>query len=180
MSDVIWKQNACCTTTAYRGLARDVINDVTDGRRHIGGIFLRRTGHFNWNVSIGPDKWPIFGRFLTLFPLKRPAPREKNTSNMADVRRWRHRVTSLQVLYTLLICEEIIWIHPAVLEELRGNEIPHRFYPETIQPIHIQIEEWYGNEMSWFIKGLPSTQQWSFHPKLQSHLAAIIKYRKYH
>jgi hypothetical protein len=27
----------------------------------------------NWNVSIGPEKWPIFGRFLTLFPLKRPA-----------------------------------------------------------------------------------------------------------
>jgi hypothetical protein len=34
----------------------------------------------HWNVSIGPEKWPIFGRFLTLFPLKR---REKNTSNMA-------------------------------------------------------------------------------------------------
>jgi hypothetical protein len=32
---------------------------------------------------IGPEKWPIFGRFLTLFPLKRPARREKNTSNMA-------------------------------------------------------------------------------------------------
>jgi hypothetical protein len=51
------------------------------------------------NRRKGPDKWPIFGRFLTLFPLKRPARREKNTSNMADVRRWRHRVTSLQVLY---------------------------------------------------------------------------------
>jgi hypothetical protein len=24
----------------YRGLARDVINDVTDGRRHVGGIFF--------------------------------------------------------------------------------------------------------------------------------------------
>jgi hypothetical protein len=35
------------------------------------------------NVSIGPEKLPIFGRFLTLFPLKRPAQREKNTSNMA-------------------------------------------------------------------------------------------------
>jgi hypothetical protein len=54
----------------------------------------------HWNVSIGPDKWLIFGRFLTLFPLRRPAQREKNTSNMADVRRWRHRVTSLQVLFT--------------------------------------------------------------------------------
>jgi hypothetical protein len=41
----------------------------------------------HWNVPIGPEKWPIFGRFLTLFPLKRPARREKNTSNMADVRR---------------------------------------------------------------------------------------------
>jgi hypothetical protein len=53
----------------------------------------------HWDVSIGPDKWPIFGRFPTLFPLKRPARPEKNTSNMADVGRWRHRVTSLQVLY---------------------------------------------------------------------------------
>jgi hypothetical protein len=35
------------------------------------------------SISIGPEKWPIFGRFLTLFPLKRPARREKNTSNMA-------------------------------------------------------------------------------------------------
>jgi hypothetical protein len=31
----------------------------------------------HWNVSIGPDKWLIFGRFLTLFPLKRPVQREK-------------------------------------------------------------------------------------------------------
>jgi hypothetical protein len=37
----------------------------------------------HWNVSIVPEKWPIFGRFLTLFPLKCPARREKNTSNMA-------------------------------------------------------------------------------------------------
>jgi hypothetical protein len=37
----------------------------------------------HWNVSIDPEKWPIFGRFLTLFPLKRPARREQNTSNMA-------------------------------------------------------------------------------------------------
>jgi hypothetical protein len=36
-----------------------------------------------WNVSIGPEKLPIFGRFLTLFPLKRPVRRKKNTSNMA-------------------------------------------------------------------------------------------------
>jgi hypothetical protein len=32
------------------------------------------------NVSIGPDKWPIFGRFLMLFPLKRLARHGKNTS----------------------------------------------------------------------------------------------------
>jgi hypothetical protein len=31
----------------------------------------------HWNASIGPDKWPIFGRFLTLFALKHPARREK-------------------------------------------------------------------------------------------------------
>jgi hypothetical protein len=37
----------------------------------------------HWNVSIGPEKWPIFGRFLTSFPLKLPARRPKNTSNMA-------------------------------------------------------------------------------------------------
>jgi DNA modification methylase len=37
----------------------------------------------HWNVSIGPEKLPIFGHFLTLFPLKRPARREKNTSNVA-------------------------------------------------------------------------------------------------
>jgi hypothetical protein len=38
----------------------------------------------HWNVSIGLEKLPIFGRFLMLFPLKRPARREKNTSNMAE------------------------------------------------------------------------------------------------
>jgi hypothetical protein len=32
------------------------------------------------NISVGPEKLPIFSRFLTLFSLKRP---EKNTSNMA-------------------------------------------------------------------------------------------------
>jgi hypothetical protein len=33
----------------YRGLARDVINDFTDCRSHIGGtvFFPRRTGRFN-------------------------------------------------------------------------------------------------------------------------------------
>jgi hypothetical protein len=37
----------------------------------------------HFNVSIGPEKWPFFDRFLTLFPLKRRARREQNTSNMA-------------------------------------------------------------------------------------------------
>jgi hypothetical protein len=30
----------------HRGLSRDVINDVTDGRRHIGGIFFAPHGTF--------------------------------------------------------------------------------------------------------------------------------------
>jgi hypothetical protein len=37
----------------------------------------------HWDISLGPEKWPIFGRFLMLFPLKCHAQREKNTSNMA-------------------------------------------------------------------------------------------------
>jgi hypothetical protein len=37
----------------------------------------------HWNVSIGPEKWPIFERFLMLFLLNRPARHEQNTSNMA-------------------------------------------------------------------------------------------------
>jgi hypothetical protein len=35
--------------------------------------------------------------------------------------------------YTQRSCAEIIWIHPAVLEELHGKEIRHRFYPEAMQ-----------------------------------------------
>jgi hypothetical protein len=37
----------------------------------------------HWNVPIGPEKWPIFGRFLTVISSKTSARREKNTSNMA-------------------------------------------------------------------------------------------------
>jgi hypothetical protein len=37
----------------------------------------------HWNVSIGPEKWPIFGHFQMLFPLKRHVRRQRNTSNMA-------------------------------------------------------------------------------------------------
>jgi hypothetical protein len=42
-----------------------------------------RFAFMHWNVSIGPEKLPIFVQFLMLFPLKRTARREKNTSNMA-------------------------------------------------------------------------------------------------
>jgi hypothetical protein len=31
---------------AARGLARDVIHDITDGRRHVGGIFFVPHGTF--------------------------------------------------------------------------------------------------------------------------------------
>jgi hypothetical protein len=87
-------------------------------------------------------------------------------------------------LYSIWIHAEIICIHQAVSEELRGNEIRHRFYPETIRSY---ANNSYANErgdmkIRWlrFIKVLPSTQQWRFHPKLPCHLAEIIKYWKYH
>jgi hypothetical protein len=35
-----------------RGLARDVTHDVTDGRRHVGGIFSRRAGRFNGKKTL--------------------------------------------------------------------------------------------------------------------------------
>jgi hypothetical protein len=45
----------------YRGLARDVIHDVTDGRRrHVGGIFSRSAGCFNGN---NVRKRPKIGNF---------------------------------------------------------------------------------------------------------------------
>jgi hypothetical protein len=40
----------------------------------------------HWKVSIGPEKWPIFGRFQTLFPLKHPARREKIPPTWRDHR----------------------------------------------------------------------------------------------
>jgi hypothetical protein len=47
----------------------------------------------HWNASIGPDKWPIFGRFLTLFALL-PARREEIPpiwrTSVDDVIAWRH------------------------------------------------------------------------------------------
>jgi hypothetical protein len=45
---------------AYRGLARDVIHDVTDGRRHVGGIFLRFNGNnVRKRLKIGHFSGPI-------------------------------------------------------------------------------------------------------------------------
>jgi hypothetical protein len=53
---------------------------------------------------------------------------------------WKRNACCTTTAYALLNCEEIIWTHPAVLEELCGNEIRHRFYPETIQTIHMQTK----------------------------------------
>jgi hypothetical protein len=45
-----------------------------------------RFDFMHWTVSIGPEKWPIFGRFLTLFLLKRPTRRENNmAATVGDV-----------------------------------------------------------------------------------------------
>jgi hypothetical protein len=92
---------------------------------------------------------------------------------------WKRNACCTTTASTLWICAEIIWIHPAVSEELRGNEILHRFYPETIQHSHANERGDVKMRCLRFIKGLPSTQQWTFHPKLPRHLAEIIKYRKY-
>jgi hypothetical protein len=76
----------------HRALARDVIHDVTDGRRHVGGIFSHRTGRLNgnnvrkwpietlmskprfdlmhWDVSIGTDKWPYFQPFSNVISIE--------------------------------------------------------------------------------------------------------------
>jgi hypothetical protein len=54
----------------------------------------------HWNVSIGREKWPIFGCFLTLFPLKRPARREKIPPNMAATISDIMDDIHVQVLYT--------------------------------------------------------------------------------
>jgi hypothetical protein len=42
----------------------------------------------HWNVSIGPEKWPIFGRFLTLLPLLKTtrAARKKYLQHGGDHR----------------------------------------------------------------------------------------------
>jgi hypothetical protein len=66
----------------------------------------------HWNVSIDPEKWPIFGRFLTLFPLIRPARREKNTSNMAATSWMTSRASPLYQPH---------WSNTV---ELRGHDFP--------------------------------------------------------
>jgi hypothetical protein len=54
---------------------------------------------------------------------------------------WKWNACCTTTAYALLLnCEEIIWIHPAISEELCGNEIQHRIYPETIQIIHMQTK----------------------------------------
>jgi hypothetical protein len=58
---------------------------------------------------------------------------------MSDVI-WKQNACCTTTAYSQRICAQIIWIHAAVSEELRGNEILHRFYPETIDLIHIQAE----------------------------------------
>jgi hypothetical protein len=35
----------------HRALARDVIHDITDGRRHIGGIFFALRGTFLMEIT---------------------------------------------------------------------------------------------------------------------------------
>jgi hypothetical protein len=44
---------------------------------------------------------------------------------MSDVI-WKQNACCTTTAYATWICEEIIWIHSAVSEELRGNEILHR------------------------------------------------------
>jgi hypothetical protein len=72
-------------------ICQKILNDTMD--QCIQEVVERRphdrvvVGRFPAESPLSFNKWPIFGRFLTLFPLKCPARREKNTSNMADVRR---------------------------------------------------------------------------------------------
>jgi hypothetical protein len=74
-----------------------------------------RQSIFNFQEILNEGKWipskswcrspgliRCIGTFLSALT-NGPARREKNTFDMADVRRWRHRVTSLQVLYTIRV-----------------------------------------------------------------------------
>jgi hypothetical protein len=79
---------------------------------------------------------------------------------MSDVI-WKRNACCTTTAYALMICEEIIWIHSAVSEELCGNEIRHRFYPETIQTIHMQTK-W---AVIWKWDGLDSSKDY---PRLNS------------
>jgi hypothetical protein len=53
----------------YRGLARDVIHDATDGRRHVGSIFSRRAGRFNGNNVRKRAKIYHFSGPIETFPI---------------------------------------------------------------------------------------------------------------
>jgi hypothetical protein len=81
----------------------------------------------HWNVSIGPEKWPIFGRFLKLFPLKvkHPAQHKK----IPPIWRWPS-VTSLQVLYMVnVLCITAVILTSAILK--KGS--PFHAKNETIE-----------------------------------------------
>jgi hypothetical protein len=101
-SKIIWLYSICSLTTCslHTSMQKPSNSDPTDGDQcemkgnyfcqHMEDLQWRyamtskfRFDLMHWNVSIGPEQWHIFGRFLTLFPLKRPARRERNTSNMA-------------------------------------------------------------------------------------------------
>jgi hypothetical protein len=53
--------------------------------------------------SYRPWQMAYFRPFSNIISIKTSRAARKNTSNMADVRQWRHRVTSLQVLYRSLL-----------------------------------------------------------------------------
>jgi hypothetical protein len=82
-----------------------------------------------WNVSIGPEKWPIFGRFLTLFQLKRSARREKNTSNMA--------ATVGDVMDDVTCKSSIASLHQTT--DLTTGYIAERACREDLLDIHLPI-----------------------------------------
>jgi hypothetical protein len=49
-------------------------------------VRLEPTPEWQWNISIDPEKWPIFGRYLMVFPLKRPVQRKKTLQYGGDRR----------------------------------------------------------------------------------------------
>jgi hypothetical protein len=105
----------------------------------------------HWNVSIGPDKWPIFGRFLTLFPLKRPTRHEKNTSNMADVTgNFPHEGKNAGYdftkghlsLYPLFLCTNDVAF--AINMNTTGQLIHQQLYSQVLGVVDITITDSMG------------------------------------